>query len=100
MVSGAVAKFRDNVIAQQQAARSFAIEVEAREAMNRNMESAVEEFRATSSDLLTLVGENAGIMRQTAQALTGIAGEATQQAVRPPRRRKRPRPTSDRRRCR
>jgi methyl-accepting chemotaxis protein len=81
MVSGAVAKFRDNVIAQQQAARSFAIEVEAREAMNRNMESAVEEFRATSSDLLTLVGENAGIMRQTAQALTGIAGEATQQAV-------------------
>jgi len=81
MVSGAVAKFRDNVIAQQQAAKSFAIEVEAREAMNRNMESAVEEFRATSSDLLTLVGENAGIMRQTAQALTGIAGEATQQAV-------------------
>jgi methyl-accepting chemotaxis protein len=81
MVSGAVAKFRDNVIAQQQAARSFAIEVEAREAMNRNMESAVEEFRATSSGLLTLVGENAGIMRQTAQALTGIAGEATQQAV-------------------
>ena len=81
MVSGAVAKFRDNVIAQQQAARSFAIEVEAREAMNRNMECAVEEFRATSSGLLTLVGENAGIMRRTAQALTGIAGEATQQAV-------------------
>lgn len=80
-VAGAVAKFRDNVIAQQQAARDFAIEVEAREAMNRNMESAVEEFRATSSGLLTMVGENAGIMRRTAQALTGIAGEATLQAV-------------------
>ena len=81
MVSSAVVKFRDNVIAQQEAARRFAQEVEAREATNRNMESAVEEFRVTSSDLLALVGENAGIMRQTAEALTGIAGEATQQAA-------------------
>jgi len=81
LVSSAVAKFRDNVIAQQEAARSFASEVEAREALNRNMESAVEEFRTTSSGLLALVGENAGVMRHTAEALTGIAGEATKQAA-------------------
>jgi len=81
MVSSAVARFRDNVIAQQEAARNFALEVEQREALNRNMESAVEEFRTTSRDLLTMVDENAGVMRRTAEALTGIAGEATQQAA-------------------
>jgi methyl-accepting chemotaxis protein len=80
-VAGAVAKFRDNVIAQQQAARDFAGEVEAREALNRNMESAVEHFRATSGGLLSTVGDNAALMRQTAEALTGIAGEATKQAA-------------------
>jgi methyl-accepting chemotaxis protein len=80
-VSSAVAKFRDNVIAQQQAAKSFADEVEQREALNRNMESAVEEFRTTSGGLLKMVNNNAGMMRQTAEALTGIASEATQQAA-------------------
>ncbi len=80
-VAGAVAKFRDNVIAQQQAAKSFAQEVEAREAMTRNMERAVEEFRSTSTNLLALVGDNAAIMKRTATTLTGIAGEATSQAA-------------------
>jgi methyl-accepting chemotaxis protein len=37
-VSAAVAKFRDNVIAQQQAAKSFASEVEHRAKMTRNMD--------------------------------------------------------------
>ena len=81
VVAGAVAKFRDNVIAQQQAMQSFADEVEARAAINRNMESAVEQFRATSAGLLAQVGENADGMTQTAAALLGIAGHATQQAV-------------------
>ena len=80
-VAGAVANFRDTVIAQQEAARSFAQEVEAREVQNRNMEIAVEGFRVTSAELLSLVGDNAAIMKQTAMALTGIAGEATQQAA-------------------
>jgi methyl-accepting chemotaxis protein len=80
-VAGAVAKFRDNVIAQQKAASDFAGEVEAREALNRNMEGAVEDFRASSAGLLATVGENAGLMRQTARSLSGIAGEATQQAA-------------------
>ncbi|MBR0814288.1 methyl-accepting chemotaxis protein [Bradyrhizobium diazoefficiens] len=80
-VSKAVAKFRDNVIAQQQAAAGLAREAEVREASNRNMESAVEEFRVTSRDLLTLVGENAGTMRQTAESLGGIAHHATNQAA-------------------
>jgi methyl-accepting chemotaxis protein len=80
MVSVAVAKFRDNVIEQQAAASNFAREVEQREALNHNMESAVEGFRATSAGLLATVGENAGRMRQTAEALSGIAGEAGRQA--------------------
>ncbi|MGL9619404.1 methyl-accepting chemotaxis protein [Bradyrhizobium sp. U531] len=80
-VSRAVAKFRDNVIAQQHAAAGLAREAEAREANNRNTENAVEEFRATSRDLLALVGENAGTMRQTAESLGGIAHHATSQAT-------------------
>ena len=79
-VATAVAKFRDNVIAQQESARNFAIEAEAREAMKRNMEKAVEDFRATSTELLAMVGNNAAVMKRTATALTGIAGSATQQA--------------------
>jgi methyl-accepting chemotaxis protein len=80
-VAGAVAKFRDNVIAQQQAAKSFASEVEARELLKRDMEGAVEGFRISANDLLATVSENAGIMKQTAEALTGISSEATKQAA-------------------
>jgi methyl-accepting chemotaxis protein len=80
-IAGAVAKFRDNVIAQQEAAKSFASEVEAREALNHNMEGAVEGFRGIADELLSTVSENAGIMKQTAEALTGISGEATHQAA-------------------
>jgi methyl-accepting chemotaxis protein len=80
-VAGAVAKFRDNVIAQQEAAKAFEKEVGERAALNRNMETAVEGFRGTAGALLATVGENAGIMKQTAEALTGIAGDATSQAA-------------------
>jgi methyl-accepting chemotaxis protein len=80
-VAGAVANFRDNVIAQQQAATNYAREAGAREEMSRNMESAVEGFRVASTELLGMVGDNAATMKQTAQALTGIAGEAMQQAA-------------------
>jgi methyl-accepting chemotaxis protein len=80
-VAGAVAKFRDNIIAQQEVAKSFANEVEAREALNSGMEAAVEGFRRTADELLTTVGENAGVMKQTAAALTSISGEATKQAA-------------------
>jgi methyl-accepting chemotaxis protein len=80
-VAGAVAKFRDNVIAQQEAAKAFAGEVEARDVLKRNMEDAVEGFRISASDLLATVGENAGIMKQTAEGLTSISSEATRQAA-------------------
>jgi methyl-accepting chemotaxis protein len=80
-VSGAVAKFRDNVIAQQQAAKDFAHEVEERKALNLSMEGAVESFRTRVHELLTTVGENAGLMKRTAEALTGISSDATQQAA-------------------
>jgi len=80
-VAGAVAKFRDNVIAQQEAAKAFEKEVEARGTLSRNMESAVEGFRNSANELLSTVGENAGIMKHTAEALTGIAADATNQAA-------------------
>jgi methyl-accepting chemotaxis protein len=80
-VAGAVAKFRNNIIAQQEVGKSFAKEVEAREALNSGMESAVEGFRRIADELLTTVGENASIMKQTAAALTSISSEATQQAA-------------------
>jgi methyl-accepting chemotaxis protein len=80
VVASAVAKFRDNVIAQQQAMQNFAREVGEREAINRNMEGAVEDFRTTSRELLALVGENAATMKLTAGTLLEIAGAATGQA--------------------
>ncbi|WP_257170699.1 methyl-accepting chemotaxis protein [Bradyrhizobium sp. SRS-191] len=80
-VSKAVAKFRDNVIAQQQASANYVRESEAREAMNRNMEAAVEAFRIKSTELLSEVDDNVGVMRNTAESLTGIAGHATDQAA-------------------
>ncbi|GLH81601.1 methyl-accepting chemotaxis protein [Bradyrhizobium sp. SSBR45G] len=80
-VSKAVAMFRDNVIAQQQASSNYVREAEAREAMNLNMEAAVEAFRAKSTELLNEVDDNVGVMRNTAEALTGIASHATEQAA-------------------
>ena len=80
-VAGAVAKFRDNVIAQQEGAKSFASEVEAREKLTREMDGVVEAFRDSAHQLLSTVGENASIMKQTAEALTGISSEATNQAA-------------------
>ena len=79
-LAGAVAKFRDNVLAQQQAAKEVSAAAEQRDAANRNMEQAVEEFRQAAEGLLGRVGENAGRMKQTAGALTEIATHATQQA--------------------
>jgi methyl-accepting chemotaxis protein len=81
IVAGAVAAFRDNVKAQQQAAASFAAEVAEREARNRHMEQTVEAFRATAATLLDTVGSNSGALKQTAEKLTGIAGGAAEQAL-------------------
>jgi len=81
VVAGAVAKFRDNVIAQQQAAADFAAEVAEREALNDHMEQTVESFRAAAQHLLETVSSNSSALKQTAQTLTGIAGGASEQAV-------------------
>ncbi|WP_284422370.1 MULTISPECIES: methyl-accepting chemotaxis protein [unclassified Bradyrhizobium] len=79
-LAGAVAKFRDNVLAQQQAAQGVAEAAEQRDAVNRNMEQAVEEFRRAAEGLLGEFGKNAVTMKQTASSLTSIAAQATQQA--------------------
>ena len=80
-LAGAVAKFRDNVIAQHKAAERFTREVGEKEAHNRSMEGVVEAFRVSANTLLATVGENASLMNETATALTGIAGDAASQAV-------------------
>ncbi|UFZ01780.1 methyl-accepting chemotaxis protein [Bradyrhizobium ontarionense] len=80
-VSKAVAKFRDNVIAQHEASSRYVREAEAREAMNRVVEQAVEAFRAKSAELLSQVDDNVDVMKSTAVTLTGIASHATDQAA-------------------
>jgi methyl-accepting chemotaxis protein len=81
MVAGAVASFRDNVIAQQKAADSFTREVKEKEEHNRSMEGVIEGFRISANALLATVGQNANLMNETATTLTGIAGDAASQAV-------------------
>jgi methyl-accepting chemotaxis protein len=52
-----------------------------REELTLRMDGAVEHFRITSEELLKTVGDNAAMMKQTAEALTGVAGDASTQAV-------------------
>ncbi|HMK80380.1 MAG TPA: methyl-accepting chemotaxis protein [Xanthobacteraceae bacterium] len=73
--------FRRNVDEQQRLAEEFQAAVREREERSRNMEAAVEAFRTTSNALLATVGDNATQMRETAHVLTGVAGDASQQAV-------------------
>jgi methyl-accepting chemotaxis protein len=73
--------FRDNVAEQQRLAEAVKQAAKQRDEQTRHMEAAVENFRITSDQLLGSVGENAAIMHDTAHALTGVAGDATTQAV-------------------
>ena len=73
--------FRDNVAEQQRLAAAVKQAAKQRDEQTRHMETAVENFRATSDKLLGSVGENAAIMHDTAEALTSVAGDATTQAV-------------------
>jgi methyl-accepting chemotaxis protein len=80
-VASAVVKFRDNVTEQQRLADVFSRTVRERDEHNKGMDGAVESFRAISETLLASVGENAATMKATAQGLTGVAGDALNQAV-------------------
>jgi methyl-accepting chemotaxis protein len=73
--------FRDNVVEQQRLSDAVLQAAREREEQARNMEAAVENFRTTSDQLLASVGDNASIMHDTAETLTGVAGNATTQAV-------------------
>ena len=59
--------------------RTIADEVKAREARNRHIENAVETFRVSVEQSLGAVGQNAEMMRTTAQTLTGLASNAADQ---------------------
>jgi methyl-accepting chemotaxis protein len=73
--------FRDNVVEQQRLAEQVRLAAEQRDAQARHTEAAVESFRVIADQLLGSVGENASVMRDTAQVLTGVAGDANTQAV-------------------
>jgi methyl-accepting chemotaxis protein len=73
--------FRDNVAERQRLAEEIAQAARERDEQTRHMETAVENFRTTADRLLGSVGENALIMHDTAHALTGVAGDASSQAV-------------------
>jgi methyl-accepting chemotaxis protein len=72
--------FKNNSQEQLRLALAFQSTVEEHDAQNRSMEGVVEGFRAKTSELLATVGQNAGAMKQTAIALSGIAGDASTQA--------------------
>ncbi len=59
--------------------RAVAEEVKAREARNAHIEQAVESFRVSVEQALQAVGQNAEVMRTTAQGLTGVASNAADQ---------------------
>jgi methyl-accepting chemotaxis protein len=80
-VADAVAKFRDNVTEQQRLADEFARAVTEREALNESMEAALKSFRSSSDEILSAVDHNAAQMRETAQTLTGVAHDATNQST-------------------
>jgi methyl-accepting chemotaxis protein len=73
--------FRDNVVEQQRLAEAVEQAAKQRDEQTRSLEAAVEGFRATADKLLGSVGENAQVMQHTALALTGVASDATTQAV-------------------
>jgi methyl-accepting chemotaxis protein len=73
--------FRKGVEVQEKLAGEFQQSVIERDRLTRGMDGAVEEFRITSEELLKTVGDNAAMMKQTAEALTGVASDASTQAV-------------------
>jgi methyl-accepting chemotaxis protein len=72
--------FKNNSQEQLRLAQEFQKTVEEHDAQNRSMEGVVDGFRAKADELLSTVGENAGLMKQTATALGGVAGNASRQA--------------------
>jgi methyl-accepting chemotaxis protein len=61
--------------------RTIADDVQAREARNAHIQTAVESFRVSVEQALRAVGRNAEKMRTTAQTLTGVASNANDQTA-------------------
>jgi methyl-accepting chemotaxis protein len=72
--------FKNNSQEQMRLAQAFQQTVEDHDAQNRSMEGVVDGFRAKADELLSTVGQNAALMKETATALGGIAGDASHQA--------------------
>jgi methyl-accepting chemotaxis protein len=52
-----------------------------KEALARNMETAIEAFRVSSRDILAEVSQEAGGMRNSAEGMSGVAADASAQSV-------------------
>jgi len=59
--------------------RTIADEVKARELRNTHIENAVDTFRGSVEQILRSVGQNAEVMRGTAEVLTAVASNAAEQ---------------------
>jgi len=64
----------------QELSRKAAEEVEARVARARHIESIVEDFRGSVDEVLKSLADNSAVMRKVAQSITGVAGDASNQA--------------------
>jgi methyl-accepting chemotaxis protein len=74
-----IAVFQDAMRRNAELNGTIADEVKAREARNAHIEQAVESFRVSVEQALAAVGQNAEVMRTTAQSLTGVASNAADQ---------------------
>ena len=52
-----------------------------KELITRNMDTAIEAFRVSSREILSAVGRDARVMRDTAEGLSGVASGASTQSV-------------------
>jgi methyl-accepting chemotaxis protein len=71
--------FQDAMRRNAELNRTVAEEIKAREARNAHIEQAVESFRVSVEQALGAVGDNAEVMRSTAQSLTDVAARAADQ---------------------
>jgi methyl-accepting chemotaxis protein len=72
--------FKNNSQEQLRLAQVFQTTVEEHDAQNRSMEGVVDGFRSKANELLSTVGQNAALMKETATALGSVADNASRQA--------------------
>jgi methyl-accepting chemotaxis protein len=77
----AVAVFRDNAIERARLEQTATQEQATRQARQRAVEELIDRFRAGVTEMLNVVGDNASRVDATANALCGVASDASHQAT-------------------